>query len=144
MNDCVYSPVKPNTLKMHNSIISIINPHELCIHQHYCIFNKNRTQLETNITQLQNKLHEFKNIKDAAINGEIIYHKELDGYYSIERTAYHGAGGNVHYKVDVKVKDNFIGAVNRKIENLEYDLKGLLNFKFDVLHGKKGGYGYGD
>ena len=121
MNDCVYSPVKPNTLKMHNSIISIINPHELCIHQHYCIFNKNRTELETNITQLQNKLQEFQNIKDAAINGETIYHEELADYYST---------------------DKFMGALNRKIENVEYDLKGLLDFRLDVLHGKKEGYGY--
>ena len=42
----------------------------------------------------------------------------------------------------VKLTDNFLGAVNRKIANIEYDLKGLINFRLDVIHGKIGGYGY--
>ena len=37
-----------------------------------------------------------------------------------------------------------MGAVKRKIKNLEYDLKNLERFREDVLHGKVDGYGYGD
>lgn len=32
--------------------------HSCCTHQHYCIFNENRIRLETDITQLENELHQ--------------------------------------------------------------------------------------
>ena len=32
--------------------------HNCCTHQHYCIFNKNRITLETDITKLENELHQ--------------------------------------------------------------------------------------
>ena len=142
LNDCSYVPIKPNTLQMQDSIISIINPHEYCLHNHYCILNQNRINLESQIMEVEKKLNDFKNIKDAAINGEIIYHEELDGYYDIEVSEYTDLKGKKHFKTGVGLKDNFIGAVNRKIVNAEYDLKGLLNFRLDVIHGKIGGYGY--
>ena len=142
LNDCSYSPIKANTLKMQDSTISIITPHEQCLHTHYCIFNKNRINLESQIIQVENKLKDFRNIKDAAINGEIIYHDELEGYYDIEISEYTGVDGKQHFKTGVNIADNFLNAVNRKISNLEYDLKKLLDFRLDVIHGKKGGYGY--
>ena len=142
LNDCSYSPIKPNTLQMQDSTISIITPHDQCLHPHYCVFNQNRISLESQIIQVENKLNDFKNIKDAAINGEIIYHKELDGYYDIEISEYTGVDGKQHFKTGVSLAANFLGAVNRKISNLEYDLKGLIDFRLDVIHGKIGGYGY--
>ena len=142
-NKCVYNPVKPNTLKMEKSVVSIISPHELCNHKHYCIFNENRTKLEQDINELETKLNNFENIKNAAINGEIIYHSDLDSYYDVSVDVYTGSDGQTHYKTDVTVKDNFVGAVNLKIENLKYDLKNLIDFMLDVIHGKIGGYGYG-
>ena len=139
---CVYNPVKPNTLKMEKSVISIISPHEYCNHKHYCIFNKNRAELEQNIHKLETELKDFENIKNAAINGEIIYHNELDNYYDINVDVYTGTDGETHYKTDVTVTDKFMGAINRKIENLKYDLRNLNNFRLDVLHGKVDGYGF--
>ena len=143
INTCVYSPVKPNTLKMDKSIISIVSPHEHCNHKHYCIFNENRTKLETDITRLEKQINNFENIKNAAINGEVIYHPELDSYYDINISSYTGVDGKLHYKTSVKLTDRFIGGVNRKIENLKYDLRNLINFRLNVLHGKIGGYSYG-
>ena len=35
--------------------------HELCDHQNYCIFNDKRTDLETTITHLENRILEFEN-----------------------------------------------------------------------------------
>jgi len=32
--------------------------HATCTHPHYCIFNPNRIQLETDITKLENELHQ--------------------------------------------------------------------------------------
>ena len=118
--------------------------HECCTHQHYCIFNHNRTELETNITQLENQIMDFKRIKEAAINGEVVYHKGLSDFYTISSAEYIGLDGKVHHKFDVKLSDRFMNALNNKIINLEYDLKNLLLFRRDVLHGKIGGYGYGD
>lgn len=43
-NTCQYSPGP--------------DKHILCSHQHYCIFNKNRIRLETDITKLENELHQ--------------------------------------------------------------------------------------
>ena len=141
LNECYYSPVTPNTLQMQDGVISIVSPHEYCYHTHYCIFNENRTNLEKEITGLENELTRFKNIKDATINGEIIYAKELDDYYNVSVDVYTGIDGGTHCKTDVTLKDNFMGALNRKIDNLEYDLQNLLRFRIDVLHGKIGGYG---
>ena len=129
LNDCYYSPGN--------------DKHECCTHPHYCIFNEKRTQLEKDIHELETKLTQFENIKNSAINGEIIYHNELDSYYDINVDVYTGSDGETHYKTDVKVKDNFINAVNLKIENIKYDLKGLVDFRLDVIHGKIGGYGHG-
>ena len=46
--------------------------HNCCTHQHYCIFNKNRIRLETDINQLENELHQrihdLKFIKNEATN----------------------------------------------------------------------------
>ena len=46
--------------------------HECCTHQHYCIFNNNRIQLETDITKLENELpqrtHDLKFIKNEGTN----------------------------------------------------------------------------
>jgi len=103
--------------------------HKCCTHQHYCIFNNNRHTLEQDIHQLEQKITTFENIKNAAINGEIIYHQELDPYYTTNGT-------------DVKLEDKFLNALNVKIDNLKYDLKNLINFRLDVIHGKIGGYGY--
>lgn len=146
MNDCVYSPVKPNVLQLDsiNGLITTATPHDYCLHNHYCIFNENRIGLETQINELETKLKDFRNIKEAAINGEVIYHKELDSYYQIDIAEYTGADGKKHYKTSVGLSDKFMGALNRKIANLEYDLRSQVNFQIDVIHGKIGGYGYGD
>ena len=111
-NDCVYNPLKPNTLKMEKGIISIISPHELCNHKHYCIFNEKREDLEKSITKLENDLNESLRVKDMVINGEI------------------------------DASDTFINGLNRRVDNLQYDLRNLNNFRLDVLHGRIGGYGY--
>ena len=126
MNECRHSPS---------------GKHE-CIHQHYCIFNSNRAELENKIINLQKKIDEFKHIKHCFINGEIIYHDELAEYYQFDTTSYVGADNNIHFKIGVTVKDGFIGAINHKIKVLGYDLKNLEKFRLDVLHGKIGGYGY--
>lgn len=43
-NTCQYSPGP--------------DKHILCSHQHYCIFNKNRIRLDTDINKLESELHE--------------------------------------------------------------------------------------
>jgi len=128
MNNCGY-----DTAGKHN-----------CKHQHYCILNSNRGQLEHEIIQLSNQINELKHVKDCFINGELIYREELAYYYVFDTTSYVGSDGDIHFKVGVDVKDGFMGAVKRKIKNLEYDLKNLERFREDVLHGKVDGYGYGD
>ena len=46
--------------------------HECCTHPHYSIFNNNRIQLETDITKLENELHQrihdLKFIKNEGTN----------------------------------------------------------------------------
>ena len=79
LNDCNYSPGD--------------DQHECCTHNHYCIFNENRTKLEKDIHELETKLNKFENIKNAAINGEIIYHSDLDSYYTINVDVYTGSDG---------------------------------------------------
>lgn len=130
LNTCYYSPGT--------------DQHQYCTHTQYCIFNKNRTQLETDITKLQNNITQYKKIKEAAINGQIIYHKGLDDFYNISSTEYIGIDGKKHYKFEVKLKEKFMNALNNKIINLEYDLKNLEYYRRDILHGKIGGYGYGN
>ena len=115
-----------------------------CTHKHYCIFNKNRTNLENKIMKLGTKLEEYHHIKHCFINGEIIYHDDLKDYYTIEITGYVGADEEKHYKTGVKVNDNFINVLNRKIDNLNYDLKNLVKYREDIIHGKINGFGYGD
>ena len=44
INTCYYSPGD--------------DKHICCTHPHYCIFNPNRIQLETDITKLENELHQ--------------------------------------------------------------------------------------
>ena len=126
MNECKYDPS---------------GKHE-CTHQHYCIFNSNRAELENKITNLTKSVDEFKHIKHCFINDELIYHKELDEYYIIEKGQYTGTDGEIHFKIGVSVKEGFINAVNHKIKVLEYDLKNLKKFRLDILHGKIGGYSY--
>lgn len=116
-------------------------PHKHCTHQHYCIFNTNRKELENNITQLKHELNEYETIKHCFINGEIIYHKELADYYEIKIIKYTDGYGASRIKTSVNVKEGFNGALNRKIRNITYDLKTLEEFKTEVLHGKIGGYG---
>ena len=142
LNTCTYNPIKPNTLQMENGIIKIITPHDNCIHNHYCIFNQNRNNLEHNIIEIEKELNQFQELKEDAINGIIRYHEELDPYYTITISKYTGTDGKEHHKIDVTTDDNFMAAVNRKIKNLKYDLKNLLNFRIDVIHGKIGGYSY--
>ena len=127
INTCYYSPGT--------------DKHTCCTHQHYCIFNPNRTELERQITSLENEITNFKKIKNAAINGEVIYHEELDPYYNISIDSYTGTDGKIHYRTDVKITDKFLNAINIKLDNLRYDLKGLLQFRLDVLHGRIDGYG---
>lgn len=43
-NTCYYSPGT--------------DKHSCCTHPHYCIFNKNRIRLETDLTSLENELHQ--------------------------------------------------------------------------------------
>jgi hypothetical protein len=130
LNTCYYSPGT--------------DKHSCCTHTHYCIFNNNRTELETQITSIENTLSQFKKIKEAAINGEVIYHKGLHDFYNITSTEYIGLDGKSHHKLDVGVSDRFVNALSNKIINLEYDLENLNLFRIDVLHGKIGGYGYAD
>ena len=130
LNTCYYSPGT--------------DKHTCCTHTHYCIFNKNRVKLETQITQLKNTLNQFKQIKHAAINGETIYHKELSNLYDITSSEYIGVDGKTHHKFEVKLTERFMNALSNKIINLEYDLKNLEYFRRDILHGKTKGYGYND
>ena len=129
LNTCYYNP----GTKKHNN----------CTHTHYCIFNNNRTKLETKITQLQQQITQYKKIKEAAINGEIHYHKELKTLYNITSQEYIGLDGKKHHKFQVQITDKLLNAINNKIINLEYDLENLNYFKKDILHGKIGGYGHG-
>lgn len=58
LNTCYYSPGT--------------DKHSCCTHPQYCIFNTNRINLETNITQLENELHQriidLKFIKNEGTN----------------------------------------------------------------------------
>ena len=58
INTCYYSPGD--------------DKHSCCTHPHYCIFNQNRIQLETDITKLENELHQriygLKFIKNEGTN----------------------------------------------------------------------------
>ena len=58
INTCFYSPGT--------------DKHDTCTHQHYCIFNKNRIRLETDINKLENELHQriydLKFIKNEGTN----------------------------------------------------------------------------
>ena len=58
INTCYWSPGKDS--------------HSCCTHQHYCIFNQNRIQLETDINKLENELHQriydLKFIKNEGTN----------------------------------------------------------------------------
>jgi hypothetical protein len=130
LNTCFYSPGT--------------DKHECCTHTQYCIFNQNRTELETQITQLENQITDFKKIKEAAINGEVIYHKGLQDFYNMTSSEYIGLDGKIHHKFSVSYSEKFINALNNKIINLEYDLKNLEYYRMDILHGKIGGYGYGN
>ena len=130
LNTCYYSPGT--------------DKHEQCTHTHYCIFNNNRTELEKQITTIQNTLSDYKRIKEAAINGEVIYHKGLSDFYNITSTEYIGIDGKKHHKFDVTLSERFMNALNNKIINLEYDLENLNYYRRDILHGKIGGYGYGN
>ena len=130
INTCFYSPGT--------------DKHECCTHTQYCIFNNNRTELETQITQLENQITDFKKIKEAAINGEVIYHKGLQDFYNMNSSEYIGLDGKTHHKFSVDYSEKFINALNNKIINLEYDLKNLEYYRRDILHGKIGGYGYGN
>ena len=128
LNTCFYSPGT--------------DKHQYCTHTHYCIFNQNRVELETQMTQLKNTINEYKKIKEAAINGETIYHKGLHDFYNITSSEYIGIDGKTHHKFEVQISDRFMNALNNKIINLEYDLKNLEYYRRDILHGKIGGYGH--
>ena len=58
INTCYYSPGD--------------DQHKCCTHTHYCIFNKNRIQLETDITKLEKEHHtkiiDLKFIKKEGTN----------------------------------------------------------------------------
>jgi len=58
LNTCYYSPGT--------------DKHECCTHQHYCIFNNNRIQLDHDITRLETELHQriidLKFIKNEGTN----------------------------------------------------------------------------
>lgn len=58
VNTCYYSPGT--------------DKHSCCTHPHYCIFNPNRIRLETDITKLENELHQriydLKFIKNEGTN----------------------------------------------------------------------------
>lgn len=58
LNTCYYSPGP--------------DKHSCCTHQHYCIFNENRINLEKDITKLKNELHQritdLKFIKNEGTN----------------------------------------------------------------------------
>ena len=56
--------------------------HSCCTHQHYCIFNNNRIQLETDILKLENELHQriydLKFIKNEGTNNCADYEATKD------------------------------------------------------------------
>lgn len=57
-NTCQYSPGQ--------------DKHILCSHQHYCIFNKNRIRLDTDINKLESELHEkITNLKFIKNEGTV-------------------------------------------------------------------------
>lgn len=55
-NTCYYSPGN--------------DKHSCCTHQHYCIFNKNRIMLETEINNLSKELHSHIQSLNALKNGK--------------------------------------------------------------------------
>lgn len=63
INTCYYSPGE--------------DAHSCCTHKHYCIFNQNRIRLETDITKLENELHQkiydLKFIKNEGTNNSADY-----------------------------------------------------------------------
>ena len=143
----MYVRTKNNKLKKVDNIHNTCyynegSKHELCKHKHYCIFNENRIQLEKQIQELQQKIAEFEKILYDFINGDIIYHKELDEFYTVNVDVYTGTDGEKHYKTDVKVSEDFESKLRSLLVNLKYDLKNLDKFRLDVLHGKVDGYGY--
>lgn len=63
INTCYYSPGT--------------DKHSTCTHPHYCIFNKNRIRLDTDIHQLETELHQrikdLKFIKNEGTNNSADY-----------------------------------------------------------------------
>ena len=100
--------------------------HELCKHQHYCIFNSRRVELEKRITALENDIESLEKLNNNLLNDELIYHKRFDEYYK---------------------SNNYVGLKNMVKNSLNTEreeLISLLRFKSNVLDGKVKGYGYGD
>lgn len=68
INTCYYSPGE--------------DKHSCCTHPHYCIFNKNRERLETDINKLENELHQriydLKFIKNEGTNNCADYEATKD------------------------------------------------------------------
>lgn len=100
--------------------------HELCKHQHYCIFNQNRVKLESDMTSLENEINYLKKMDNLLLNSEVVYHEDFKEFID---------------------NGDFIGLRNKikeltNIKNTE--LNGLVRFKNRVLDGKVKGYGYGD
>lgn len=58
LNNCYYSPGDDG--------------HSCCTHQHYCIFNKKRWNLEKKITELTNELNKLKRLKNSYILGHYV------------------------------------------------------------------------
>ena len=100
--------------------------HELCKHQHYCIFNRKRRELESRITVLENDIEDLENLNNNLLNDDILYHTRFKEYY--ENQDYGGLKNRVKSLI--------------RIEREE--LIGLVRFKGRVLDGKVNGYGYGD
>ena len=98
--------------------------HENCKHQHYCIFNPKRIELEEQITGLTNELESLKNYDNNLLNGDIVYHDSFKEF--IEAGDFVGLRRKVKDCINVKVME----------------LNELVRFRNRVLDGMIGGYGY--
>ncbi len=100
--------------------------HELCKHPHYCIFNKNRVDLETDITNLENEISNLKKMDNLLLNSEVIYHDEFKDF--INNGDFTGLKNKIKDLINIKTGE----------------LNDLVRFKNRVLDGNVKGYGFGE
>ena len=128
--------LKDTILLQLNTVISIktILKHINCPHNQDCIFkrdifkiysNDDLRELHYEITSIQKRINDYHNIKEAYLNGDIIYHPGLDDCYDIQIIKTPEDNGKIHHKVEVEVVKDFQEKIISRIKSSEQELKEL-------------------